>query len=118
MLAVTWPLPGRYLTVACLSQAWWSEASNADSIAALKALPIQLVVGRKDYAINAKTVEAASTSYGGVPYVILENAGHFIQEDAPETLVAMLQMFIQTTGGTPPPAEKAVGVPPPGTARM
>ena len=26
-------------------------------------------------------------------------AGHFVQEDCPETLVALIQAFIQTTGG-------------------
>lgn len=31
------------------------------------------------------------------PLVELENVGHFCQEDAPETLVALVQQFIQTT---------------------
>jgi haloalkane dehalogenase len=31
------------------------------------------------------------------PVIELENVGHFCQEDAPETLVALIQQFIQMT---------------------
>ncbi len=77
-----------------------------------------MAVGRYDHAISVGRIEAIAASYGGCPYVIIENAEHFIQEDAPETLVALLQMFIQTTGGETPRFEDAVGVPPPGSAKL
>ena len=32
-----------------------------------------------------------------VPVVELANAGHFLQEDEPELLVAMIQQFMQST---------------------
>jgi len=31
------------------------------------------------------------------PITLLEEAGHFCQEDAPETIVPLIQQFIQTT---------------------
>jgi haloalkane dehalogenase len=31
------------------------------------------------------------------PVVKLSRAGHFVQEDAPETVVALIQQFIQQT---------------------
>ncbi len=86
------------------------EAVTEENVAALKALPIQMVVGRKDRAISVAKVRNVSASYGDCPYVIIENAGHFIQEDAPETIVALLQMFIQSTGGAVPAFESAMGV--------
>lgn len=83
------------------AHAFHFEAVTPDAVAALRSLPIQMVIGRQDRAISAAKVEAVSRSLGGCPYVILEGAGHFIQEDAPETCVALLQMFIQSTGARP-----------------
>ena len=77
-----------------------------------------MVVGRQDHAISIKNIEVVSQSYGGCPYVVIENAGHFIQEDAPETIVALLQMFIQSTGGARPSFENMAGVPPLNLGRL
>ncbi len=35
----------------------------------------------------------------GQPHVIIANAGHFLQEDQPEQLVALIETFIRNTGG-------------------
>ena len=94
------------------------EAVTPENVGTLRELPIWMVVGRQDHAISIKGIEAASQSYGGCPYVVIENAGHFIQEDAPETIVALLQMFIQSTGGVCPSFKKLVGVPPLGPNRL
>ena len=94
------------------------EAVTPENVGTLRELPIWMVVGRQDHAISIKGIEAASQSYGGCPYVVIENAGHFIQEDAPETIVALLQMFVQSTGGARPSFKKLVGVPPPGPNRL
>ncbi len=94
------------------------EAVTLGNVGTLRELPIWMVVGRQDHAISIKGIEAASQSYGGCPYVVIENAGHFIQEDAPETIVALLQMFVQSTGGARPSFKKLVGVPPPGPNRL
>jgi len=92
------------------AHAFHYEAVTNANVSALRALPIQMVVGRKDRAISVSKVEAASASFGGCPYVIIEGAGHFIQEDAPETVVALLQMFIQSTGGGIPRFADSLGV--------
>ena len=94
------------------------EAVTLERVDALKELPIWMVVGRLDHAISIKGIEVASQSYGNCPYVIIENAGHFIQEDAPETIVALLQMFIQSTGGTRPSFESLIGVSTPNLSRL
>ncbi len=100
------------------AHAFHYEAVTPENVEAVKALPIWMAVGRHDHAISVSRVEGVASSFGGCPYVIVENAGHFIQEDAPETLVALLQMFIQTTGGGTPQFENAVGVPPPDSSKM
>ena len=100
------------------ADAFHYEAVTPENVEAVRALPIWLAVGRQDHAQSAARVEAVAASYGGAPYVIIEGAGHFIQEDAPETLVSLLQMFIQTTGGDTPGFEDAVGVPPPGSNNL
>ena len=100
------------------ADAFHYEAVTPENVEAVRALPIWMALGRHDHAISVGRIEAIAASYGGCPYVIIENAGHFVQEDAPETLVALLQMFIQTTGGETPRFEDAVGVPPPGSAKL
>jgi cis-3-alkyl-4-acyloxetan-2-one decarboxylase len=63
----------------------------------LKAKPGMLVVGMKDKAI-APEVQIAD--FRGVwpdrPVIELPDAGHFSQEDAPGTIVALIQSFVRT----------------------
>lgn len=67
-------------------------------VAALKKIPAMLVVGMQD---NAIAPEYAIADFRGLfprgPIVKLAGAGHYCQEDAPETIVALIQQFIQMT---------------------
>ncbi len=64
----------------------------------LKAKPAMLAVGMEDHAIPPAT---AIADFKGIwpdgPVVKLPGVGHFCQEDAPETLVALIQQFLQLT---------------------
>jgi cis-3-alkyl-4-acyloxetan-2-one decarboxylase len=64
----------------------------------LKAKPAMLAVGMKDKGI-APEVQIAD--FRGIwpnrPIVELPGAGHFSQEDVPDTIVALIQLFIQST---------------------
>jgi len=64
----------------------------------LKAKPAMLAVGMKDRGI-APEVQIAD--FRGIwpdrPIVELPGAGHFSQEDVPDTIVALIQLFIQST---------------------
>jgi haloalkane dehalogenase len=64
----------------------------------LRSKPAMLAVGLADKAI-APDVQMADfrNLWPGRPVVPLPHAGHFSQEDAPETIVALIQAFIQTT---------------------
>lgn len=68
-------------------------------VEALKAKPAMLAEGMRDHAIPP---EVAIADFKGLwpdgPVVELPRAGHFCQEDAPETLVALIQQFLQMTG--------------------
>ncbi len=64
----------------------------------LKSKPAMLTVGMKDKAIAPHHQIADFQSvWPGRPIVQLPNAGHFSQEDAPDTIVALIQHFIQAT---------------------
>lgn len=65
---------------------------------ALKEKPAMLAEGLEDYAINPqRAVADFKALYPNGPVVMLPGVGHFCQEDAPETLVALIQQFIQMT---------------------
>lgn len=65
---------------------------------ALKAKPAMLVVGMKDYAIDPHgQIDDFKAMFPNGPVVTLPNAGHYCQEDAPETLVALIHQFMQMT---------------------
>lgn len=67
-------------------------------LTALRQKPAMLATGVQDHAIpTAVTIEAFKQTFGEKPIVELENAGHFLQEDEPELLVALIQQFMQST---------------------
>ena len=68
----------------------------------LKAKPAMLVVGMKDGAIDPQVQLADFKSlFPNGPITILPDAGHFCQEDAPETIVALIQQFIHMSQNLP-----------------
>ncbi|MEX0873892.1 MAG: alpha/beta fold hydrolase [Actinomycetota bacterium] len=65
---------------------------------ALKSKPAMLAEGMKDHAIPPETAIADFRAlWPDGPVVELPNAGHFCQEDEPETLVALIQEFLQVS---------------------
>ena len=64
----------------------------------IKSKPAMLAVGMRDRGIDpAYQIADFRGLYPDGPVVKLPNAGHFCQEDAPETLVALIQQFMQMT---------------------
>lgn len=65
---------------------------------AVKSKPAFLVSGDRDHAIDA---HHAVTDFRGLfpdaPVVKVRNVGHFCQEDIPDTLVALIRSFVQST---------------------
>jgi haloalkane dehalogenase len=57
-----------------------------------------LAEGMRDHAIPPDlAIERFRARYPHAPVVELPTAGHFCQEDAPETLIALLQQFLQSS---------------------
>lgn len=57
-----------------------------------------LAVGLHDTALFPPLVKAAfRAAYPHAPVVDLPGAGHFPPEDAPEALLALLELFLRTT---------------------
>jgi haloalkane dehalogenase len=69
---------------------------GTDGIEELRKKPAMLAEGMCDRAIPPeRAITDFKTLFPAGPIVKLENVGHFCQEDAPETLVALIQQFIQ-----------------------
>lgn len=83
------------------AQSFPTEKTSIEDFAKIAGKPVWLAYGKHDRAIvfNEKKAQRFRAVYGDVPIIQLENAGHFVQEDCPDVLVALIQMFIQTTGG-------------------
>ena len=66
---------------------------------ALRTKPAMLAEGMRDHAIFPESALADFTAlWPNGPVTKLPNAGHFCQEDAPETIVALIRQFLQLTG--------------------
>lgn len=71
---------------------------GAPNLEKMRAIPAMLAEGMHDNAIlPSYAIADFKALWPDGPVVTLDNAGHFCQEDAPETLVALIKMFIQTT---------------------
>jgi len=64
----------------------------------LKSKPAMLAVGMKDRAIAPENqISDFKAIWPEGPIIKLPNAGHFSQEDAPETIIALIELFILST---------------------
>lgn len=77
----------------------YREPATDEERAALRQKPAMLACGMQDHAIPAEvTLAVFRDTFGDdKPVVELENAGHFLQEDEPELLVALIEQFMQST---------------------
>jgi len=66
------------------------------NLEAVKAIPAMLAYGLEDRGIAPEwAIADFRLLFPQAPVVELPGVGHFCQEDAPETLTAMIQQFIQ-----------------------
>jgi haloalkane dehalogenase len=73
-------------------------AEGFDGVDALRSKPAMLAEGMRDHAIPPATAIADFKAlWPDGPVVELPGAGHFCQEDVPDTLVALIQQFVQMT---------------------
>jgi len=72
------------------------QTGDEEKVEAVRRKPAMLAEGMRDKAILPEVVIShfrAAFPRGAV--IQLENAGHYCQEDAPETLVALIRQFMQ-----------------------
>lgn len=79
------------------SRAYLAEVDAG--LAALRDRPVLVFWGTKDIAFRAKERERLERSFPKHRTVILEGAGHFVQEDAPEEIVAAVKEWAAENGG-------------------
>lgn len=73
-------------------------APDPAAVTALRAKPAMLAVGLHDTALLPGPVKAAfRAAYPEAPVVDLPGAGHFPSEDTPDALLALLELFLQTS---------------------
>ena len=77
-------------------QSYVIEGLQSGNLDAVKAKPALLASGDKDFGIAPEHAQADFRNlFPRAPVVPLPGVGHFCQEDVPETLVALIQGFIQ-----------------------
>ena len=70
----------------------------AANVEAVRAKPAVLVEGIHDRAIYPpRAIGLFQTLWPNGPITLLDQAGHFCQEDAPEVIVPLIRQFIRTT---------------------
>ena len=76
----------------------YREPASDEERAALRQKPAMLACGMQDHAIPSEvTIAVFQDTFGAdKPIVELPNAGHFLQEDEPGLLVALIEQFIQS----------------------
>ena len=71
---------------------------NISNLAALAAKPAMYIHGEEDRAVPTEfAVGMFRDTWPKGPVVTLPGVGHFLQEDAPEAVVALIEQFIQMT---------------------
>ncbi len=80
------------------SEAMMVLLENIANLPKLAALPAMYVHGEEDRAVpTAFAVGTFRSTWPNAPVVTLPGVGHFLQEDAPETVIALISQFIQMT---------------------
>ena len=75
---------------------FFQELAEKHDVKALQAIPAMCVVGEEDRARPAKSrVFRFKSLWPNGPVVTLPGVGHFLQEDAPESVAALGEQFIQ-----------------------
>ncbi len=76
--------------------AFFSELAEQHDVEALKSMPAMCIHGEEDRAIPVESAVAGFKSFWpDGPVVTLPGVGHFLQEDAPEAVGAMVELFVQ-----------------------
>jgi len=74
------------------------EVINPERAEAIRSIPAMYVHGEEDRAIPTEfAVVCFKDMWPNGPVVTLPGVGHFLQEDAPETVTALIEQFIQMT---------------------
>lgn len=85
-----------------LPESWKYMQESEDLPGAMDAVrekPALLIQGEQDQSMPPDIAEMAFRMiWPNAPIVTLPHSGHYLQEDAPEVAVALIENFIQTTG--------------------
>ncbi|PON28491.1 hypothetical protein TGAM01_v202338 [Trichoderma gamsii] len=74
------------------------EKGSAESVAAVKSKPVMMIYGMKDKVLLAKYfIPVFKAAFPDAPIHRLENASHFLLEDAPEEIAELILSFIKNT---------------------
>ncbi|MGI9589966.1 MAG: alpha/beta fold hydrolase [Myxococcota bacterium] len=69
------------------------------AVETLRSKPAAALWGGEDRTLPRTVIEAMFRPHGqDAPLVTVPGAGHYAQEDAPETLLALIEQFVQATG--------------------
>jgi haloalkane dehalogenase len=76
--------------------AFFAELAEQHDLEAFRSIPVMCTHGEEDRAIPVESAVAAFRAFWpAAPVVTIPGVGHFLQEDAPEAVSSMVEMFIQ-----------------------
>ena len=76
------------------------EPASDAAVATLRRTPAMMIYGMKDRVLLPHhLIPAFEAQFSGAPVYRLAHAGHFLQEDAPETVTVLIDQFIRMSGG-------------------
>ena len=74
------------------------QLKGADAISALRQKSAMMAEGMRDVALPSQHfISIFRAGFPDAPVIELANAGHFCQEDQPDTLVALIDQFMRLT---------------------
>jgi pimeloyl-ACP methyl ester carboxylesterase len=78
---------------------FFQEILSTEALERIKHMPAMYIHGEEDRALPVEAaVQGFKSFWPDAPVVTLPGVGHFLQEDAPEAVTAMIEMFIQQNG--------------------
>jgi haloalkane dehalogenase len=74
------------------------EAPNGQAAAIIRSRPAMMIEGMRDKVLLPQyLIPCFEAAYPNAPVYRLENAGHFLYEDEPDTIAALIEQFIRLT---------------------
>ena len=81
-------------------QTWNVLAQLEAQLASISHLPVQIIWGMKDWCFDGRCLQRFETMFPNAEVHRLEDAGHYVLEDAHEKILPMMRSFLESTASS------------------